>query len=212
MRTECTFSLVRRLSIFTPTILRSVYPGRTTVQIQLLAVPPPVVGLFFALGMSYIAMKTRKHGFCIIFSIILAIIGYSLWLSFLTKPRVRYAALFLVQMAGYAYGPIVLSWAAVNASPDTVRAVTVAAVTGFGNVGSIAGTWSYIATDAGTGYRIGNALNLATGSSVFIISALLVLWMLRENKARQAGKRDHRLQGKDVHLLGSDHPSYRYII
>jgi len=34
---------------------------------------------------------------------------------------------------------IVLSWATANASPDTVRAVTVASVTGFGNIGSIVG-------------------------------------------------------------------------
>lgn len=135
----CNNITVQGLAVFTPTILRSVYPGRTTVQIQLLSVPPPVVGLFFALSVSYVAMKTRKHALCIMFAISLAIIGYSLWITFLAQPKIRYAALFLTQMAGYAYGPIVLSWATANAAPDTVRAVTAAAVTGFGNIGSIVG-------------------------------------------------------------------------
>lgn len=127
---------------------------------------------------------------------------------------------------------IVLSWATANASPDTVRAVTVASVTGFGNIGSIVGvsfrktriprglladlpfvfqTWSYINTDAKTGYRIGNALNLSMGSSAFILAALIMLYMLKENKVRSEGKRDHRLNEKDVHLLGSKHPEFRYI-
>lgn len=77
----CNNITVQGLSIFTVTILRSVYPGRSTVQIQLLAVPPPVVGLVFALTMAYVAMKTGRHGYCIMFSVTLAIIGYALWVS-----------------------------------------------------------------------------------------------------------------------------------
>lgn len=207
----CNNITVQGLSIFTVTILRAVYPGRSTVQIQLLAVPPPIVGLAFALTMAYVAMKTGRHAYCIMACLVLAIIGYSLWIVYLDQPKIRYAALFLTQMAGYGYGPIVLSWATANASPDTVRAVTVASVTGFGNIGSIVGTWSYINTDASTGYRIGNALNLSTGSSAFILAALIMLYMLRENKVRAEGKRDHRLNGKDIHLLGSKHPEFRYI-
>jgi hypothetical protein len=62
-------------------------------------------------------------------------------------------------------------------------------------------TWSYIPTDAPS-YKIGNTLNLATGSSVFVVAGLLMLYMMRENAARAAGKRDYRLEEKDVHLLG----------
>ena len=149
----CGICRVQGLAVFTPTILRSVYPGRTTVQIQLLSVPPPVVGLVFALTVSYVAMKTRKHALCIMFSISLAIIGYSLWITYLTTPKVRYAALFLTQMAGYAYGPIVLSWATANAAPDTVRAVTAAAVTGFGNVGSVVGVSNFLVLPSLRSYR-----------------------------------------------------------
>lgn len=76
----CNNITVQGLSIFTVTILRAVYPGRSTVQIQLLAVPPPVVALAFALSMAYIAMKTGRHAYCIMTCLVLAIIGYSLWI------------------------------------------------------------------------------------------------------------------------------------
>lgn len=50
--------------------------------------------------------------------------------------------------------------------------------------GSIAATWSYINTDAKTGYRIGNSLNTATAATVIITSLGLVVYQMRENKKR----------------------------
>jgi hypothetical protein len=76
----CNNITVQGLSIFTVTILRQVYPGRSTVQIQLLAVPPPIVGLVFALSMSYIAMKTGRHAYCVMVSLCFALAGYGLWI------------------------------------------------------------------------------------------------------------------------------------
>lgn len=83
----CNNITVQGLSIFTVTILRAVYPGRSTVQIQLLAVPPPIVGLAFALTMAYVAMKTGRHAYCIMACLVLAIIGYSLWIVVSTVNR-----------------------------------------------------------------------------------------------------------------------------
>lgn len=83
---------------------------------------------------------------------VFAVTGYALWVEYPTTPKVRFAALFLVQMAGFGYGPIVLSWAVANASPDTIRAVTAATVVGIGSIGSIASTWTYVQTDAKVGY------------------------------------------------------------
>ena len=79
--------------------------------------------------------------------------------------------------------------------------------------GSIAATWSYINTDASTGYRIGNSLNTATAATVIITSLGLVLYQRRENKKRAAGARDYRLQmlAEKVATLGHLHPDYRYI-
>ncbi|KAI6562608.1 hypothetical protein MCOR09_007731 [Pyricularia oryzae] len=52
------------------------------------------------------------------------------------------------------------------------------------------------------------------GQLVFFLAIFGILYCLRENKLRAAGKRDHRLEGltEDETLhLGYRHPSFRYI-
>jgi hypothetical protein len=108
------------------------------------------------------------------------------------------------------YGPCTLGWAMSNASPDTMRSLTGAIVTGIGSFGSIAATWSYIPSDAVNGYVIGNALNIAMGSCVLVVCSLLVFYQKKENKLREEGGRDYRLDEPNPELLGRHHPSYRY--
>ncbi|KEY64032.1 hypothetical protein S7711_07395 [Stachybotrys chartarum IBT 7711] len=208
----CDQITVQGLSIFTATILRLNYPDRTTVQIQLLSSAPPLVGMVFGLGVSYITMKTRQHGIAIALCAGLCVIGYSIWIAS-TDPQARYAAIFLNTAGGYSFGTLILGWTLANAAPDTVRNVANGAVSGLANIGSITATWSYIRTDASTGYRIGNSLNTATAVSVIIASLLLVVYQKRENKKRERGERDYRLQAseEEISTLGNLHPQFRYI-
>ncbi|WQF82900.1 Putative major facilitator superfamily, MFS transporter superfamily [Colletotrichum destructivum] len=208
----CDQITVQGLSIFTVTILRLNYPGRSTVEIQLLSVPPPLFGMVFGLGVAYITMKTRKHGVAIAMCAALNVIGYSIWLAS-TNAQARYAAIFLNTAGGFSFGTLVLSWTLANAAPDTVRNVANGAVSGLANIGSITATWSYINTDAKTGYRIGNSLNTATAVSVIIASLGLVVHQKWENKKRAQGGRDYRLETteEEVATLGHLHPEFRYI-
>ncbi|GJC97449.1 major facilitator superfamily transporter [Colletotrichum higginsianum] len=208
----CDQITVQGLSIFTVTILRLNYPGRSTVEIQLLSVPPPLFGMVFGLGVAYVTMKTRKHGVAIAMCAALNVIGYSIWLAS-TNAQARYAAIFLNTAGGFSFGTLVLSWTLANAAPDTVRNVANGAVSGLANIGSITATWSYINTDAKTGYRIGNSLNTATAVSVIIASLGLVVHQKWENKKRAQGGRDYRLETteEEVATLGHLHPEFRYI-
>ncbi|OHW89660.1 MFS transporter [Colletotrichum incanum] len=208
----CDQITVQGLSIFTVTILRLNYPGRSTVEIQLLSVPPPIVGMIFGLGVAYVTMKTRMHGVAIAVCAALNVIGYSIWLAS-TNAQARYAAIFLNTAGGFSFGTLVLSWTLANAAPDTVRNVANGAVSGLANIGSITATWSYINTDAKTGYRIGNSLNTATAASVIIASLVLVAYQKWENKKRAHGGRDYRLETSEgeVATLGHLHPEFRYI-
>ncbi|KAK1968687.1 major facilitator superfamily transporter [Colletotrichum sublineola] len=208
----CDQITVQGLSIFTVTILRLNYPGRSTVEIQLLSVPPPIFGMIFGLGVAYITMKTRMHGVAIAVCASLNITGYSIWLAS-TNVQARYAAIFLNTAGGYSFGTLILSWTLANAAPDTVRNVANGAVSGLANIGSITATWSYINTDAKTGYRIGNSLNTATAASVIVASLGLAVHQNWENKKRAQGGRDYRLDASDdeIATLGHLHPNFRYI-
>ncbi|KAH7324170.1 major facilitator superfamily transporter [Stachybotrys elegans] len=208
----CDQITVQGLSIFTATILRLNYPDRTLVQIQLLSSAPPLVGMVFGLCVSYITMKTRKHGIAIAACAGMCVVGYSIWIAS-ANPQARYAAIFLNTAGGYSFGTLILGWTLANSAPDTVRNVANGAVSGLANIGSITATWSYINTDASTGYRIGNSLNTATASSVIIAALGLVAYQKWENKRRASGARNDRLQGSshEIALLGDRHPDFRYI-
>lgn len=132
----CNQITVQGLSIFTPTILRLNYPGRSTVQIQLLSVPPPIVAMIYALGVAYLSMKTRTHGYAIASSAMLCVIGYSIWLS-TNNVQARYAAIFLNTMGGYSFGSLTVGWTLANAAPDTVRNVANAGVSMLANIGKL---------------------------------------------------------------------------
>lgn len=67
-----------------------------------------------------------KHSSCISFAIYL-------------RNRIidRYAACFLSIAGGSPSGPMLVTWGADNAAPDTVKAVTTALIPGLGAIGSI---------------------------------------------------------------------------
>lgn len=130
----CNNITVAGLSIFTPTILRLNYPGRSIIDIQLLSVPPPLVGTVISLSIAYLTMKTGKHGIAIACAAAANVLGYSIWLA-TTDVQARYAAVFINTAAGYTFGPLVISWTLSNASPDTIRNVSSATISAIGNIG-----------------------------------------------------------------------------
>ncbi|KAI6269277.1 hypothetical protein MCOR27_009811 [Pyricularia oryzae] len=100
-----------------------------------------------------------------------------------------------------------------DSAGPSVRAVSSAYVVTLGTIGGIVSTWTYIKED-GPRYPNGHTVNLAGQIGVFFLAIFGILYCLRENKLRAAGKRDHRLEGltEDETLhLGYRHPSFRYI-
>lgn len=63
-------------------------------------------------------------------------------------------------------------------------------------------------------YPIGHTINLVASVCVAALASFGILYIVRENKARASGKRDHRLDGIDESRqgeLGYRHPNFRYI-
>jgi hypothetical protein len=95
---------------------------------------------------------------------------------------------------------------------DTARASAIGTVVMLGNVGGLISTWSFLPFDS-PNYRIGNGLNLATSSTVLILSILLLLWMNRSNKKRENVNVDQELAGKspgEIEDMDWRHPSFRW--
>lgn len=76
----------------------------------------------------------------------------------------------------------------------------------------LACSWTYKSADAPK-YYTGHTINLSGQIAVVCLSIFGILYCMYENKARAAGKRDHRLEGLtagEQHELGSRHPEFRY--
>ncbi|TRM56714.1 major facilitator superfamily domain-containing protein [Schizophyllum amplum] len=203
---------VQGLGVFLPSILKLNYPESSTVHIQLLAVPVYIVAMVVSLACTLGCIKYRVHWPFTLFGGVLTLIGYSIWISTpATAAKARYAACFLNLTGGFINGPVVVGWAAANASPDTLRAMVGAVVTGIGGIGSIAGIWAYVATDAPSGYHAGNSFNLAMAASLCACCIGLYVFQRFENTKRETGGRDYRLEKEGVDRLGNLHPSFRYI-
>jgi hypothetical protein len=81
-----------------------------------------------------------------------------------------------------------------------------------GNIGGLISTWSFLPFDA-PNYKIGNGLNLATSSTILILSIALLLWMNRSNKKRESVNVDQELAGKsagEIEDMDWRHPSFRW--
>ena len=73
--------------------------------------------------------------------------------------------------------------------------------------------WTYVRADAPK-YFTGHTINLSGQIAVFFLTIFGIFYCIRENKLREAGKRDHRLEGlsdDEADHLGYRHPRFRYI-
>lgn len=69
----------------------------------------------------------------------------------------------------------------------------------------------FISTTA-PAYRPGNITNITLQIACLLATGALVIYQLRENRKRDRGERDYRLEQPDAAELGYQHPKFRYII
>ncbi|POY72429.1 hypothetical protein BMF94_4255 [Rhodotorula taiwanensis] len=201
--------IVQGTSLFLPTIISGL--GKyTTVETQLRSVPPYIVSAAWALLMSYFAWKTQRHGLFIAASTSLSVVGYIMFIAS-SNPQVLYGASFLTFTGALPCGPFFLAWATANSGNPVARAVTAAIVPAFGSWGSMVCTWLYLPAYRPR-YRPGNIFNLISCCCAIGLALGLTFYCKWENRQRDLGRRDHRLEGKteqEIKDLGWKHPSYR---
>ncbi|POR34759.1 High-affinity nicotinic acid transporter [Tolypocladium paradoxum] len=202
---------VQGLAFFAPTIVGSIYGHKTLVQQQLYTVPPYVVGAFFTVLLPLISWRIDKRQIFFILSAPLMMIGYSMFLGS-TDQAVRYGATFLIASSAFALGPLTNAQVSANVVSDTARSAAIGTNVMMGNIGGLISGWSFLPWDA-PDYHIGNGLNLATASTVLIVSTLVLLWMKRDNQKRRARDVDtelSRLTQKEIEDLDWKHPAFQW--
>lgn len=202
---------VQSLALFMPTILAAI--GYTSIKAQLYTVPVYTVATVVSLFMSWLSDHLQKRGIFISAGALLAMTGYAI-LSTVNDPNVKYGAVYIAAIGIFFIGTTVLAWCLNNAAGSSVRAVSSAFVIGMGNFGSLIAVWSYLPTDAPR-YRKGHFINMGAEIIVCLLGVAGILYVKWENRQRNQGKRDHRLQGlttpEEIEDLGYRHPSFRYM-
>jgi MFS family permease len=203
---------VQGLAFFAPTIVKTIYPTTSTVTQQLYTVPPYVAGAFITVLLPFLSWRLDRRIHFFIISAPFMMAGYIMFLT-TTNSQVRYGATFLIAMGAFSFGSLCNAQVAANVVSDTARSAAIGTNVMFGNVGGLISTWSFLPFDS-PNYHIGNGLNLATSSTILLLSIGLLFWMKANNKARTKRDVDGELAGLDqerIQDLDWRHPSFRWM-
>ena len=190
--------------------------GYTAVRAQLYSVPPYACAFVGAIFVAYMSDHMKKRGLWLIIPFCLQITGYSMLVAIpAANVNARYGAVFLAAIGAFPGGPGFLAWGTNNVASHTARAVTSGLIVSIGTLGAVVATWIYLPKDSPS-FRTGHAINVGSGSGVVILCTFMILLIRWENRQRDNGKRDYRLdlfssdEEASAHL-GDLHPKFRYI-
>ncbi len=141
----------------------------------------------------------------------IAIAGFGILISVQDNPKLQYGALFLVTMGTYSAMPVIVCWFNMNLGGHHRRSVGSAWQIGFGNVGGIIATYSFLQKDA-PGYRPGYSICIAfcVLSVVSCVAYAASVWI--QNRNRERSPRDLGLTEFEKTEMGDMSPDYRYLL
>ncbi|OHF03862.1 major facilitator superfamily transporter [Colletotrichum orchidophilum] len=211
-------------SMFFPTIISAM--GYKKLQASLMTAPPNFAALVFTIGISVWSRRSGKTALPLnvcsmtgIFGYVLMIIGAKVGPApIFMNIKIQYAGSFFIAMSVNATPPLALTWMSINASPHYIRAVALGFLLSIGNSAAFLASFTYIKTEAPR-YLKGQSINLGCLFGLLVIGIVLPLYMRRENRLRDQGARDHRLDENhrgaislEEHefRLGWMHPAFRF--
>ncbi|KAK9761054.1 hypothetical protein K7432_014350 [Basidiobolus ranarum] len=199
-------------STYLPTIIEAM--GFTSLQAELLTIPPYAAGCVTLIMASWISDLTRQRGYCIMGSTGLAALGYIL-LIIGKNTAMKYVGAILVASGVYPIIPLTLTWISNNNLGHTKRGTALALNGTVSQCFSILGSQIYKKSQAPT-YRQGHGICLGFMCLSFGMALLLRVCLARENSRRD------QMCGKDIDTetktventekLYDQHQSFRYFL
>lgn len=208
----CSLLTMNSIALFMPSLLATM--GFDTIKSQLMTVPPYVFGTICCITCGICSDKFKIRG-----PILAAVAGPLILVAFILLVTVesygvRYFAIFLATGGAFTGSPLFVAWLVDNTSGPMVRAISSASQVSVGCLGGLVATWTYLPSEAPR-YLTGHIINLTMGAVIIVTASLTTVHCVIENKKRDAGKRDYRLEGlteEQIKDLGHSHPHYRYTI
>lgn len=122
-------------------------------------------------------------------------------------------AVFFVTTGFYIVQPVAIVWMANNLSGHYQRAIGLAIQIGFSNLGGIVAS-NVFNSDGAPRYTVGYSVSLAMMLFCGGMSTIFAAGVVMENKKRDQGKSDDRLQLEEgvFNNLGDDDPHFRFTL
>ncbi|KAH7349083.1 major facilitator superfamily domain-containing protein [Pyrenochaeta sp. MPI-SDFR-AT-0127] len=162
------FLLLYSISIFLPTIIRSM--GHTNETAQLMTVPPYVVACAATVGAGFVTDKRQTRGVYVFL-----VIGFIILIS-VEVNGVKYFACFLVVLGIFPNVPQITSWNSNNIGGSVKRG---------GNIGGAVAGFIFQAGNA-PHYRSGHGILIAMCSITISLAMFMTWYLRRENTKRDA--------------------------
>ncbi|KAL3494744.1 major facilitator superfamily domain-containing protein [Aspergillus germanicus] len=198
------------VSFFTPTILEQL--GWTKIRAQVMSIPIYAVAMVITLSTAYLSDRLKHRYAFTLTGCLIATMGYILLLNQSSIPvGARYFAVFAITGGGYLTQPILMGWLSNNMAGHYKQSIASAMQIGFGNCGGLVASNVFFDSEA-PGYRTGFGVSLGMTWICGLACFVFLMYLVRENKARERGERDERyeLPQEERENLGDDHPSFRF--
>ena len=131
---------------FSPTILQTY--GYSPIETQLRSVPPYAAGFGLSMLIAVLSdLLTHRFGF-IMGGMAISTVGLAMLFNIHDKVNTQYGALFLVASGLYAAMPVAVCWLNMNLVGHHRRSIGIAWQVGFGNIGGIISTYSFLRDDS----------------------------------------------------------------
>jgi MFS family permease len=202
---------VQGFAFFLPTIVKTIYGSKSTIQQQLLTAPPYLVGAVFMIPFPLMSWRLDKRQIFLTLSAPLVMVGYIMFLAS-EASSVRYAATFLIAMSTFSNGAMCNAQVSANVVSDTARSAAIGTNVMFGNIGGLISSWAFLPWDA-PNYHVGNGLNLAAASTILVTALATHVWMNYDNKKRAKRDVDEELRGlsqQEIEDLDWKHPGFHW--
>lgn len=200
------------ISLFLPTVIKTL--GYADNQAQLMTVPPYIFGCLLTLGSGWLADRMRTRGvFMLCFSLV-TIVGFVMLLVS-QNIYVKYAGCFLIVGGVYPNVPQGIAWNGNNIGGSLKRGVGLAMHVGFGNLGGIIASYSFLTKDSP---RFLSGISMLIGllcMSLILQAAMTAFYRLenarrdRQYKAPEMYTEEERLQERERGDLAT---FYRYTV
>ncbi|KAK9367053.1 major facilitator superfamily domain-containing protein [Lipomyces kononenkoae] len=195
---------------FAPAIIKQL--GYSTIQTQLHSVPPWVAACGASMISSIFSDYFRHRYLFTIGLTAIAIVGFGILLGEHHNVNAEYGALFLIALGLYASMPIIVCWTSTNFAGHTRRAVGTGWQVGFGNIGGIIATFSFLSKDAPR-YTKGYSIGIAFSVLSMISCTIYIVGTRWENRQRNKGigiEQWERMTDEEKAKAGDKSPYFRY--